>query len=75
MKHKKGTRGWALGETRWGYKGVMDHVLSMLEQELITRRKAEELIRELTQPGGPSVKYMDAPWRKIKWAPHTDETQ
>jgi hypothetical protein len=69
-----GTRGWYATAPRWDRHGVVDSILRLLVQEVITRTKAVELLRYATEVWSRSVLQgmvpaPTAPWDHLNWAP------
>jgi hypothetical protein len=66
-----GTLEWYRTAPQWDQRGVVHSILRLLEQEVITRAKAVELLRYATEVGwqGSTMPPPPAPWNDLNWAP------
>ena len=62
-----GTRRWYALDAKKGPRGVIDHILRLLEQEDISRTKARELIEYAVYADLAHEPVPPAPWHLINW--------
>ena len=71
-----GSGRWYTWETRYGPRGVLDSVLRLLEQRLVSRSKARELLEYAVDGRFNRAGHApSAPWASLDWGPGEAETQ